>query len=82
MNWKAIARYEVGISHQKQQLPCQDFADFRILDDVIIGAVADGAGSAKYSDVGAKLAVEAVRNYLRWQRKSFSQPISEKTAKK
>ncbi len=82
MNWKAIARYEVGTSHQKQGLPCQDFADFRTFDDVIIGAVADGAGSAKYSDIGAKLAVEAVINYLRWQRKSFSQPLSEKKAQK
>lgn len=92
MSWKAIARYEVGISHQKQQLPCQDFADYCILDDVIIGAIADGAGSAKYSDIGAKLAVEAVLEYFTefsqrlqkrkcWEQ-SFSQPLSEKTAKK
>ena len=27
---------------------------------IIVGAVADGAGSAKYSDVGSKLAVETV----------------------
>ncbi|MGB3652568.1 MAG: PP2C family serine/threonine-protein phosphatase [Rivularia sp. (in: cyanobacteria)] len=92
MNWKAIARYEVGTSHQKQGLPCQDFADFRTFDNVIIGAVADGAGSAKYSDIGAKLAVEAVLEYFTefsqrlqkrkcWEQ-SFSQPLSEKTAKK
>ena len=64
MSWKAIARYEVGTSHQKQQLHCQDFAGYCILDDVIIGAVADGAGSAKYSDIGAELTVEAVLEYF------------------
>lgn len=96
MSWKAIARYEVGTSHQKQELPCQDFAAFRTFDDVIIGAVADGAGSAKYSDIGAKLAVEAAIKYLaefsqlfqeriqkrRCWEQSFSEAISEKTAKK
>ena len=96
MSWKAIARNEVGTSHQKLGLPCQDFADFRILDDVIIGAVADGAGSAKYSDIGAKLAVEATIKYLaefsqsfekriqkrKFWEQSYSQAISEKTAKK
>ena len=78
MGWKVIARYEVGISHQKLDLPCQDFADFRILDDVIIGAVADGAGSAKYSDIGAKLAVEVVLEYLT----EFSQLFQKRIQKR
>ena len=60
MNWKAIARSAIGTSHTKQQLPCQDHGDYKIIHDAIIGVVADGAGSAKYSDVGAKLAVETV----------------------
>ncbi len=60
MVWKRVACSEVGISHQKQEMPCQDYGDYRIFDDVIVGAVADGAGSAKYSDIGAKLTVEKV----------------------
>jgi serine/threonine protein phosphatase PrpC len=61
MAWKAVARSSVGTSHKKQQLPCQDYGNYRILfQDVIVGAVADGAGSAKHSDIGAKLAVETV----------------------
>lgn len=60
MNWKAIARSAIGTSHTKQQMPCQDYGDYKIVNDVIIGVVADGAGSAKHSDVGAKLAVETV----------------------
>ncbi|BAU63988.1 hypothetical protein STA3757_13570 [Stanieria sp. NIES-3757] len=58
MSWKAIARSAMGTSHQKQEMPCQDYGSYKILDDVIIGAVADGAGSAKYADIGAKLAVK------------------------
>ena len=64
MSWKAIARSTVGTSHIKQQMPCQDYDGCKILNNVIIGAVADGSGSAKYADIGAKLAVERVLEYL------------------
>ncbi len=64
MGWKAIARSTVGTSHLKQQLPCQDYGGCKILNHVIVGAVADGAGSAKYADIGANLAVETVLQYL------------------
>ncbi len=65
MVWRAIARSAVGTSHLKQQMPCQDYGDCKILNDVMIGAVADGAGSAKYADIGAKLAVNTVLGYLK-----------------
>ena len=64
MGWKAIARSTVGTSHLKQQMPCQDYGGCKILNHVIVGAVADGAGSAKYADIGAKIAVETVLEYL------------------
>jgi len=64
MAWKAIARSATGTSHHKQQLPCQDYSDYQILNEVIIGSVADGAGSAKHAQVGAKLAVKTVLEYL------------------
>jgi hypothetical protein len=62
--WKAIARSVIGTSHLQQQLPCQDFGGNRILGDVLIGAVADGAGSAAHADIGAKLAISIVLEYL------------------
>jgi serine/threonine protein phosphatase PrpC len=62
--WRAVARSATGTSHLTQQLPCQDFGGDRILGDVLIGAVADGAGSARYADVGAKLAVITALDYL------------------
>lgn len=91
MVWKAIARSETGTSHQSQKIPCQDYSKYLILDDVIVGAVADGAGSAKYADDGSKLAVETVLKSLDDVIKSpdkqgeietrLSQPLSELEAK-
>lgn len=66
MSWKAIAQSVKGTSHIKSELPCQDFGSYTVVNDnIIIGAVADGAGSAKYSDVGSQLTVEATLNYLK-----------------
>jgi serine/threonine protein phosphatase PrpC len=69
VTWKAIARSAIGTSHQQQQLPCQDYGgvdtvSLQAMNDVIIGVVADGAGSVKYADVGAKLAVKIGLGYL------------------
>ncbi len=66
MVWRAISRSSIGTSHKKQQLPCQDYGRCIISQNIIIGAVADGAGSAKYSDIGAKFAVETALSYL-WE---------------
>ncbi|AFY51049.1 hypothetical protein Nos7524_5330 [Nostoc sp. PCC 7524] len=92
MGWKAIARSALGTSHESQEIPCQDYGDDRIFNDVIVGAVADGAGSAKYADLGANLAVKTTLKYLSkiseylrkrqrcWER--FSHALSETEAKK
>lgn len=87
MNWKAVGRSAIGTSHQKQGIVCQDYGDYRILDDVIVGAVADGAGSAKHSDVGSKLAVETVLKCFSDinespHKEAFSQPLSKEEAEK
>ena len=65
MVWKAVARSRVGRIHQSQKLPCQDHCGYHISNDVIVGVVADGAGSAKYSDEGSKLAVKTVLDYFK-----------------
>ncbi|MGF1492440.1 MAG: PP2C family serine/threonine-protein phosphatase [Microcoleaceae cyanobacterium] len=58
-HWQVVAASVTGKSHEKQDLPCQDAYAFRSLpNDNLIVAVADGAGSAKFSDLGARLAVE------------------------
>ncbi|MBD2522585.1 protein phosphatase 2C domain-containing protein [Nostoc sp. FACHB-133] len=86
MNWKAVARSEIGTSHQKQGIVCQDYGNYRILDDVIVGAVADGAGSAKHSDIGSRLAVETVLKCFseinEFPQKEDYQPLSKEEAQK
>jgi serine/threonine protein phosphatase PrpC len=86
VNWKAVARYEIGTSHQKQGIGCQDYGDYRILNDVIVGAVADGAGSAKHSDVGSRLTVETVLKCFseinEFPQKQDSQPLCKEEAQK
>ncbi|MEH2326381.1 MAG: PP2C family serine/threonine-protein phosphatase [Nostoc sp.] len=85
MNWKAVARFAIGTSHLNQGILCQDYGNYLIFDDVIVGAVADGAGSAKHSDVGSKLAVETVLKCFSDinespQKEAFSQPLSKEEA--
>jgi serine/threonine protein phosphatase PrpC len=90
MAWRAVVRSSVGTRHQKQQLPCQDYGSYCILDnnDVIVGAIADGAGSAQYSDVGAKLAVYKVIAIFREialsprKEQGISHPLNVKEARK
>ncbi|AFZ28070.1 hypothetical protein Cylst_6099 [Cylindrospermum stagnale PCC 7417] len=87
MGWKAIARSATGTSHKIQKIPCQDFGHYRIFNDVIVGAVADGAGSAKYSQIGSKLAVETVLKCFAEinqypDRQGFSQPLGKIEAEK
>ncbi len=58
-NWQIISASVTGTSHEKQDLPCQDAHGFKQLSpDLIILAVADGAGSAKLADLGANIAVK------------------------
>ena len=57
--WKVIAASVQGTSHLKTDKPCQDASYSTILPgSLLIGAVADGAGSAPFSDEGAQIAVK------------------------
>lgn len=59
--WKYIFASEVGTSHKKVCLPCQDNSDCSIFypknhAPILVAVVSDGAGSAKKAEVGSKLA--------------------------
>ena len=60
MNWKAFSASAIGKDHINTGLPCQDDFAFRILGDVLIGVVCDGAGSAAHSEIGAKACSQSV----------------------
>jgi hypothetical protein len=56
--WRVAAASVPGTSHAKIGTPCQDAHGCTILTNGwLVAAVADGAGSAPQSEVGAKLAV-------------------------
>lgn len=57
--WRVVAASVPGTSHQKANLSCQDAVRWEVLPGgCLIGALADGAGSASFAEVGANLAVQ------------------------
>lgn len=76
MVWKEVSHSATGVIHQNEDVPCQDYAQCRVFDDVIVGAVADGAGSAKYADEGSRLAVWTVINWFQRIIESESDELS------
>ena len=68
--WKMASASVVGTAHLRTGQPCQDSTQFRCLPitgapaDTLIAAVADGAGSAPYSDQGSRLAAASSINAI------------------
>lgn len=61
LHWRVVAASVCGTSHVKNKQLCQDAHHWQILpDNVLVAAVADGAGSASLGKVGAMIAVETV----------------------
>ena len=57
--WRTVAVSEVGDSHLKDGLPCQDACRIHVESRALIATVADGAGSARLSGIGSRAAVDA-----------------------
>ena len=60
--WSAVSASVVGTSHNAMGAPCQDACHvLRMLsgdEEVLLAAVADGAGSASHSQIGSSAAVQ------------------------
>jgi hypothetical protein len=71
-SWRVASACEIGTSHVRSGLPCQDSVAHSIVrtkrGNVFISVVSDGAGSAAHSEIGSWLAattfVELVEVYL------------------
>ena len=58
--WRCIAASVRGIGHERSGHPCQDAHGWRAVGSTIMAAtVADGAGSAASSEVGARIASDS-----------------------
>jgi hypothetical protein len=85
--WRTVCQSAIGSFHVQTGLPCQDYGAYQTLGkDILIGAVADGAGSAKHSDLGAKVAVETAIQFIvdlvdeqKAENQAFAESGSEKT---
>ncbi len=65
MNWITLSSRAAGPSHDKLGTPCQDAAASLVLSDgTVLGALADGAGSCKASELGSRLATRVAVRYL------------------
>ena len=63
--WNLISAVVRGTSKIKRNESCQDAVEYAFLkNEIVIAAVADGAGTAKHSDIGAKIAVQTTVSQL------------------
>ena len=62
-HWRIATATAPGSSHLRDDLPNQDAVAYRVVEfgigEVVIAAVADGAGSASRSDEGSRIAADA-----------------------
>lgn len=65
MSWIAAVDFAQGNQHRAAGMPCQDFGRLsHPAEDVLLGAIADGAGSATFGHLGARAAVGAALAWL------------------
>ena len=66
--WRAVCASVRGTSHVANGLPCQDSCRIEPFDShsgIYLCALSDGAGSAKYADVGSRFLVDEALAFLR-----------------
>lgn len=60
-----VAASVAGPQHHYKKMPCQDFFKFHKKGQNFVAVVSDGAGSAKYGKIGAKILCETVIDILK-----------------
>ncbi len=82
MTWKRVACSSIGTSHEDSNLSCQDYGEFQLLgNNILAGVVCDGAGSAKYSQVGANIVTKATLHFLENREWSTEEPPAKEELK-
>jgi hypothetical protein len=82
MQWQAVGWKEKGIGHIKNGTPCQDDFNDQIIsnEQVMIGAVSDGMGSAAHSELGSQIAVKTAIDLLN-QKNWLNTRLNERQAR-
>jgi hypothetical protein len=62
--WRVLGGSHIGASHSTTGAPCQDSHGWFADTDLVVLAVADGAGSRPHSHLGSKAAVESVLTWV------------------
>lgn len=63
-NIRVLATKITGRLHSAKKMPCQDFYSYACSGNKLVAVVSDGAGSAKYGKIGAKVVCETLVNVL------------------
>ena len=66
----------IGANHLRSGKPCQDVAGCEVVSDTVALAVADGHGTSRHADVGARLAVQVALAAL----VRFAEDLGERTS--
>jgi len=80
MSGKIVGGSEIGLYHLQSNTPNQDSFNYEIYNNIVVGAVADGMGSRKFSQIGSKaltkLVVKLAKNFnnkKRFEKKLLTQ---------
>ena len=81
VTWQVLGVSVQGLGHEQNGLPCQDSFAYHLIPDagICIVAVADGAGSALYSDQGARVATKAATEALAQNYEKLLTPLNEQS---
>ena len=79
LRWKVVAESVCGSSHEKSGAVCQDsHFEQHLSDTILVAAIADGAGSASRSELGAESAARtAVESLHNWVAQSIPWPEAD-----